>query len=144
MHHVGSLRAGVVLIGVAAALLLGGCWVRLGPGEPPPGSSTPTTPSVEATQPSIARPTVAKVEAAILKLAKKLYPDVPIKSANVSGVGRGADGIWWFQAWTDAGTKYQNEQWFVTWDGAKWNLKGHGTGAVHTDYPHDIKWENVY
>jgi hypothetical protein len=147
MRRLGSLRVEIALIGAATALLLAGCWVRLGPGEPPPNSSTSSTPSVETTsaaRPSIPRPSIAKAEAAILKLAKSLYPAVPIKSANVSGIGRGTRGIWWFQAWTDAGTKYQNEEWFVTWDGAKWALKGHGAGTVRSDYPHDIKWEDVY
>jgi hypothetical protein len=147
VRHVESLRTGIALVAVAAAVLLGGCWVKLGPGEPQADSSTLPTPSVEATsaaQPSIPRPSIAKAENATLALAKKVYPEAPIKSASVLGIGRAPGGIWWFQALTDAGTKYQNELWFVTWDGAKWALKGHGPGTVRTDYPHDIEWEDVY
>ncbi len=142
MRHIGSVRAGIALAAVATTVLLGGCRISGVLDDPAPTISTSATPSVETT--SIPRPSIAKAEAAILKTAKKLYPEAPIKSASVLGIGRSPGGIWWFQARTDAGPEYQNELWFVTWDGAKWRLEGHGPGTVRSDYPHEITWEDVY
>jgi hypothetical protein len=91
----------------------------------------------------VGKPTVAEAEAAVLKIAKKEYASIPTKSAKVSGIGLDAKGIWWVEAWTDAGTSYENEQWFVNYDGTNWKLRDYGTGLDRTDEPSDIEWEDV-
>jgi hypothetical protein len=91
----------------------------------------------------VGKPTVAEAEAAVLKLAKKAYAEIPIKSAKVVGMGVDSKGDWWVQAWTDAGTAYEGEQWFAYWDGSVWKIKDYGTGLDRVDLPSDIKWKDV-
>ncbi|MDO8914838.1 MAG: hypothetical protein Q7W16_01990 [Coriobacteriia bacterium] len=91
----------------------------------------------------VTKPTVAEAEAAVLKLAKKAYPSIPIKSATAEGIGSDAKGQWWVQAWTDAGKAYENEQWFAYYTGTTWKLKEYGTGLERSDLPSDIEWEDV-
>ena len=91
----------------------------------------------------VTKPTVAEAEAGVLKLAKKAYPSIPIKTAKAEGMGVDSKGQWWVQAWTDAGTEYENEQWFAYYNGVTWKLKEYGTGLERSDLPSDIKWEDV-
>jgi hypothetical protein len=91
----------------------------------------------------VTKPTAAEAEAAVLKLAKKAYPSIPIKSARAQGMGIDAKGQWWVQAWTDAGKAYENEQWFAYYSGTTWKLKEYGTGLERSDLPSDIEWEDV-
>jgi hypothetical protein len=91
----------------------------------------------------VGKPTVAEAEAAVLKLAKKAYPSIPIKSAKAIGLGIDAKSQWWVQAWTDAGKAYENEQWFAYYTGTTWKLKEYGTGLERSDLPSDIEWEDV-
>jgi hypothetical protein len=91
----------------------------------------------------VGKPTVAEAEAAVLKFAKKAYPSIPTKTAKAAGMGIDSKGVWWVQAWTDAGTKYEGEQWFAYYDGKTWKLKDYGTGLERSDLPADIKWEDV-
>jgi hypothetical protein len=91
----------------------------------------------------VGKPTVAEAEAAVLVLAKKAYPSIPTKTAKAEGMGVDSKGDWWVQAWTDAGAKYEGEQWFAYYDGKTWKLKDYGTGLERTDLPSDIKWTDV-
>jgi hypothetical protein len=79
----------------------------------------------------------------VLKLAKKAYPSIPTKTAKAEGMGVDSKGQWWVQAWTDAGTEYENEQWFAYYNGTTWKLKEYGTGLERSDLPSDIEWEDV-
>jgi hypothetical protein len=91
----------------------------------------------------VGKPTVAEAEAAVLVLAKKAYPSIPTKTAKAEGMGIDSKGDWWVQAWTDAGTKYEGEQWFAYYDGKAWKLKEYGTGLERSDLPADITWTDV-
>lgn len=89
------------------------------------------------------RPTVAEAEAAVLQIAREQYSAVPALSAEVVGMGQDSAGNWWVQGWTDHGSGYESEQWFIIFDGTDWTLHDMGTGMERTDYPSDIAWEDV-
>jgi hypothetical protein len=91
----------------------------------------------------VGTPTVAEAEAAVLKLAKKAYPSIPIKSATAIGIGIDSKERYWIQAWTDAGKAYENEQWFASYSGSTWKLEEYGTGLERSDLASDIDWEDV-
>jgi hypothetical protein len=91
----------------------------------------------------VGTPTVAEAEAAVLKLAKRAYPSIPLKSATAIGVGIDSKERHWIQAWTDAGKAYENEQWFASYGGSTWKLEEYGTGLERSDLPSDIEWEDV-
>lgn len=89
------------------------------------------------------QPTIAEAEAAILAIAREEYPDIPAQSVHIVGTGTDDHGRWWFQAWTEHGEGYENEQWFCSCDHDEWMLRDYGTGLERTDLPADIVWEDV-
>lgn len=89
------------------------------------------------------RPTLFEASNEALRIARSTYKEVPAKSARIVGRGQDARGRWWFQAWTDHGSSYENEQWFIYKEGVAWKLATYGTGVERSDLPSDIVWEDV-
>lgn len=145
MRRSNSLRTVVALFGLAAMLCVAGCKVTWTQGEQTPGPVTPVetpAPAVDAT--GTPRPKIADADAAILKLAKEKYPAIPIETATTLAIGKDTKGLWWVQAFTNAGPRYEQEQWFVTWDGDAWKVQDSGTGIDRNAYPGDVTWEDLY
>lgn len=132
----------VTLVVLMIAGLTAGCSRDAGQDETPGGGSidAPAT-GTDATPDG--KPTVEQAEAAVLALAQGAYPEMPIESVRVVGIGEDGDGDWWVQAWTSAGAEYEEEQWFVEYTDEAWAYRQSGTGLERTDLPGDISWEDV-
>jgi hypothetical protein len=140
------LQLGMVALTVVAALSGVGC---SSPGsEATPGgserssSSAKPTATVQVPEAGIPRPSAVEAEAAVLRLAKVEYPNIPMTTASLDGMGQDSQGRWWVQGFTPA-AGYETEQWFVTFDGSDWAVQEYGTGLDRSDFPSDIAWEDV-
>ena len=133
------VRTGIAAIALAAALLGVGC--STSGSEVAPDVAKESTSSAPCAV-SVFRPTVAEAEAAVLRLAKGEYPDIPITEASIRSMGQDSRGRWWVRGLTPV-PGYETEQWFVTFDGADWVVQDSGTGMEEADFPSDIAWEDV-
>jgi hypothetical protein len=111
------------------------------PAEPDAPAKTDDT--AEDASADDGRPSVADAEAAMLRIAREMYQDMPIEGAAVGALGRDSRGRWWAQGWTSAGQENESEQWFIAFDGAEWEFVDAGTGLERSDLPDDIAWEDV-
>jgi hypothetical protein len=146
-----------VLLAALVVFVAVGC---AGPEEEPAGvpddgaalSDVPEAPSAESmpvveppatAQGQAPRPTVDEAESALLSIARDMYPDLPIESADVEAIGEDAQGRWWVVGLVSAGEGYEAADWYVIRAGNEWSHVDHGTGMDRSNYPPDIAWEDV-
>ena len=89
------------------------------------------------------RPTDDEAEQAVLGIAREMYPEIPIESAVLLGLGEDSQGRWWVDVLVGAGEGYESTEWYVVRAGTGWAHVNHGTGMERSHYPSDIEWEDV-
>jgi hypothetical protein len=111
--------------------------------EAPPAESMPVVEPPAAAQGQALRPTVDEAESAVLSMARDMYPNLPIESADAAAIGEDSQGRWWVVALVAAGEGYESTDWYVIRADNGWSHVDHGTGMDRSNYPSDIAWEDV-